>query len=169
MPIADVELRGVRARQLAAGSEQVEAAIVSATRLATAWVGAAEVATAQRLLDMAVAYARTRVQFGMAIAERQAIKHKCADMLMVVESARSALWSVLSNVNDDAALALLRVASGRALDLTAQQSLQIHGGIGFTWEHDLHFLFRRATVSRHLFGSDESHYATIMNAALEKA
>jgi alkylation response protein AidB-like acyl-CoA dehydrogenase len=169
-PFADVTLDGAPARVLATTTtDKFYAAIDGVEAIGSLWLGAGEVGTAQRLLDLAVAYALDRVQFGMPIGARQAIKHKCADMLMQIESARSALWAAASTLLDAAdsreGLAVLRLASDRAVDFAAQQSFQIHGGIGFTWEHDLHFLFKRAMASRGLLGGP-AHQRSILDSQL---
>lgn len=172
LPFADLVLSGAHATLVFAAEETaVETAVTRTSDIAALWLSASQIGTAQQLLDLAVAYAGQRVQFGMRIGERQAIKHKCADMLMRVESARSALWAAADLSPEDprwaASLSLLRLAAGSAVDFTAQQSFQIHGGIGFTWEHDLPFLFKRALVTRQLFGGEEDARSRLLSVLLE--
>ena len=108
-------------------------------------------------LDMSVEYAKIREQFGRPIGSFQAIQHKCADMLVQVESAKSATyyaaWAV-SNAAPDAALAsaMAKAYCSDAYRKVSADGIQVHGGIGFTWEHDLHIYFKRAKGSEVTFG-----------------
>lgn len=117
---------------------------------------------AQRLLEDAVAYAATRVQFGRTIGSFQAIKHKCADLLLHVELAKSAAYCAAeAAVADDAEFpaiaALSKAVAADTFVKAAAQSIQIHGGIGFTWENDTHLYFKRAKSSEALFGQSAWH------------
>ena len=121
---------------------------------------------AQRCLDMAVEYAKVRVQFGRPIGSFQAIKHKCADMLLEVESAKSAAyyagWAAGENDgqgNDELPVvaSLAKAYCSDAYFHAAAENIQIHGGIGFTWEHDAHLYFKRAKSSEILFGDATYH------------
>ena len=119
-------------------------------------LAAEQVGGAQRCLELSVDYAQTRVQFGRPIGSFQAIKHKCADQLVLVESARSALyWAGFCAATDDPELpiaaSLARSYCSEAFFRVAGETIQIHGGIGFTWEHDAHLYFRRARSSMALF------------------
>lgn len=113
-------------------------------------------------LDMAVAYARQRTQFDRPIGSFQAIKHKCADMLVALEGARSAAyyasWAV---AEDDASLALAvsmaKAVSGDACRLICNDALQIHGGVGFTWDYDIHFYLKRGKLLEYAFGDASFH------------
>ncbi|OUZ07656.1 hypothetical protein BHE97_16300 [Aeromicrobium sp. PE09-221] len=121
-------------------------------------LAAEQVGAAERCMDLSVEYARTRHQFGRPIGSFQAIKHKCADMLLRVESARSAVYAAafaLDQANPQASRAVDVAAaySGDAFSWVAKEMIQVHGGIGFTWEHPAHWYFRRATSSAALFGS----------------
>ena len=121
---------------------------------------------AQRCLDMAVEYAKTRVQFGRPIGSFQAIKHKCADMLLLVESARSAVhqaaWMASQGSADLPAVAsIAKSYCADAYMRVAGENVQIHGGIGFTWEHDAHLYFKRAKASQVLFGDSRYHRARV--------
>ena len=129
--------------------------------LAAVALAAEQVGGAQRVLDMAVDYAKTRVQFGKPIGSFQAIKHKCADMLLEVESARSAAYYGCF-VADDAdelpiAASLAKAYCSEAYLHAAAENIQIHGGIGFTWEHPAHLYFKRAKSSELLFGDPAYH------------
>ena len=117
-----------------------------------------QVGGAQRCLDMSVAYAKDREQFGRAIGSFQAVKHMCADMLIRLESARSAAYHAAwaAAVGDTGELpiaaALAKACCSEAFFENAGDTIQIHGGIGFTWEHDAHLFFKRAKSDEILFG-----------------
>ena len=120
-------------------------------------LAAEAVGGAQRCLDMAVDYAKERYQFGRPIGSFQAIKHKCSDMLLEVESARSAAyraaWSAAEGNTDLPAIApLAKAFCVEAFSFAARENIQVHGGIGFTWEHPAHLYYRRAKSSALLFG-----------------
>ncbi|MEM1334320.1 MAG: acyl-CoA dehydrogenase family protein, partial [Actinomycetota bacterium] len=125
-------------------------------------LAAEQVGGAQFVLDMAVEYAKVRVQFGRPIGSFQAIKHKCADMLLEVESAKSAayygLWCA-AEMNDELAstASLAKAYCSEAYFHAAGENIQIHGGIGFTWEHPAHLYFKRAKSSELLFGDPTYH------------
>lgn len=125
-------------------------------------LAAEQVGGAERCLDMAVDYAKTRTQFGRPIGSFQAIKHKCADMLVQVESARSAAyWAGWCAATDDAELALAaplaKATCSAAYFHCAAEAIQIHGGVGFTWECDAQLFFKRARASEQLFGAPAAH------------
>ena len=115
--------------------------VAQAIRSGVLALAAEQVGGAQRCLDMAVAYAKVRHQFGRAIGSFQAIKHMCADMLLEVESARSAAYEAAWAAADGAAdlplvASLAKAYCSEAYFHVAASNIQIHGGIGFTWEHD---------------------------------
>ena len=110
------------------------------------------------MLEMAVEYAKERIQFQRPIGSFQAIKHKCADMLVEIESAKSAAYYaawVAQNEPSELPLAafLAKAFCSEAYFSAASENIQIHGGIGFTWEHDAHLYFKRAKSSELMFGS----------------
>jgi alkylation response protein AidB-like acyl-CoA dehydrogenase len=112
---------------------------------------------AQRVLDMSVAYAKVREQFGKPIGSFQAIQHKCANMMVQVESSKSATyyaaWAVANDVPEaPLAAAMAKAYCSDAYRMVAGEGIQIHGGIGFTWEHDMHIYFKRAKSSEVTFG-----------------
>jgi len=116
----------------------------------------------QRCLDMAVQYAKDRVQFGRPIGQFQAIKHKCADMLLQIESAKTAAYYAMwIAAKDDPELQtvapLAKAFCSDAYFFCASENIQVHGGIGFTWEHDAHLYFKRAKSSELLFGDPVYH------------
>jgi alkylation response protein AidB-like acyl-CoA dehydrogenase len=112
---------------------------------------------AQRVLDMSVEYAKVREQFGRPIGSFQAIQHKCANMLVQVESAKSATyyaaWAVANDTPDaPLAAAMAKAYCSDAYRQVSAEGIQVHGGIGFTWEHDMHLYFKRAKGSEVTFG-----------------
>jgi alkylation response protein AidB-like acyl-CoA dehydrogenase len=130
--------------------------------LARIALAAEQVGAAEKTLDMSVEYAKVRTQFGRPIGSFQAIKHKCADMLTMVESARSAAFYA-SAVASQGQVGLAEAASSAksycsdTLFHCAAENIQIHGGIGFTWEHPAHMYFKRAKSSEVLFGDSAFH------------
>jgi alkylation response protein AidB-like acyl-CoA dehydrogenase len=130
--------------------------------LAAVALAAEQVGGAQRCLDMSVEYAKERVQFGRPIGSFQAIKHKCADMLLEVESAKSAAYYAgwcAAEMNDElpSVASLAKAYCSEAYFHCAAENIQIHGGIGFTWEHPAHLYFKRAKSSELLFGDPTYH------------
>ena len=125
--------------------------------------GAAELLGAcDRVLDMAVEHAKTRVQFGRPIGSFQAVKHRCADMLVDLEGMRStvyhAAWSIAAGDPDTAiAASTAKVWCADASRRIMASGLQVHGGIGFTWEHDLHLYLKRAQLDRVTSGDAPAH------------
>ena len=125
-------------------------------------LAAEQVGGASRCLDLAVEYAKTRVQFGRPIGSFQAVKHKCADMLVAVESARSALFRAIRHaMTDDAALpasaSIAKTLCSEAYLHVATENIHVHGGIGFTWEHAAHLYFGRAKSGEMLLGTPTYH------------
>jgi alkylation response protein AidB-like acyl-CoA dehydrogenase len=117
---------------------------------------------AQKVLDMSVEYAKVRVQFGRPIGSFQAIKHKCADMLLEVESSKSAAyyaaWAAAEDNDEMPVVACLAKAYvSDAYFHCSAENIQIHGGIGFTWEHDAHLYFKRAKSSETYLGDATYH------------
>ena len=130
--------------------------------LAAVALAAEQVGGAQFVLEMAVQYAKDRIQFGRPIGSFQAIKHKCADMLLEVESAKSAAYYAgwcAAEMNDElpSVASLAKAYCSEAYFHAAAENIQIHGGIGFTWEHPAHLYFKRAKSSELLFGDPTYH------------
>jgi alkylation response protein AidB-like acyl-CoA dehydrogenase len=130
--------------------------------IATAALSTEMVGTAQKALDIAVEYAKTRVQFGKPIGSFQAVKHKCVDMMVAVENARSltyyACWTVDERV--DESVTAVPMAKAYASDMAknvTSEAIQVHGGIGFTWEHDMHLYHRRALAGEANLGNAPVH------------
>jgi alkylation response protein AidB-like acyl-CoA dehydrogenase len=125
-------------------------------------LAAENVGIAQRAMEMAVSYAKDRKQFGRPIGSYQAVSHRCAQMLLEVEGARSlCYWAGWALEHDpDVAVRAASMAKAYAGDAgfrVAASALQVHGGIGFTWEHDLHFFLKRAKANAHAFGDSRWH------------
>ena len=146
------------------------AAVGRMLQVAAVGLAAEQAGGAQRALEMAVEYAKLREQFGRPIGSFQAIKHKCASMLVTVESMKSAayygLWAVASGDSElpvVSSIAKLCCSDGYAL--VAGENIQIHGGIGFTWEHPAHLYFKRARSSRVLLGGPDFHREIVARLA----
>jgi alkylation response protein AidB-like acyl-CoA dehydrogenase len=158
---AKLEFEGTPARLIGTEGEGWNT-LNSVLDLVAVGLAAEQVGGAQKVLDMAVEYAKVRVQFGRPIGSFQAIKHKCADMLLEVESAKSAayygMWCA-SEMNDElpSVASLSKAYCSEAYFHAAAENIQIHGGIGFTWEHPAHLYFKRAKSSELLFGDPTYH------------
>ncbi len=116
----------------------------------------------QRAMEMAVAYARDRKQFGRPIGAYQAVAHRCAQMLLETEGARSASYYAAWTADAEpetfpVAASMAKAYASDAAWRVSASSLQVHGGIGFTWEHDLHFFLKRAKADGLLYGSAGEH------------
>ncbi|MFC8427480.1 acyl-CoA dehydrogenase family protein [Streptomyces sp. NPDC057253] len=125
-------------------------------------LAAEQVGVASRALDMAVEYAKVRHQFGRPIGSFQAVKHLLADVLLEVESARAAAhYALLASETEDpelpAVASLAKAFCSDACVLATEQNIQVHGGIGFTWEHPAHLYLKRAKTSQLLFGDPAYH------------
>ena len=125
-------------------------------------LAAEQLGGAQRALDMAVEYAKIRHQFGRPIGSFQAIKHRCADLLLEVESLRSAVSYAAAAVAESPAevpviASLVKAYASETYFHVAAENIQIHGGIGFTWEHDAHLYFKRAKSSELFLGDAAYH------------
>jgi alkylation response protein AidB-like acyl-CoA dehydrogenase len=158
---AALSLDAVPARLV--GAEGSAADVVARTlRLAAVALAAEQVGGAQRCLDMSVEYAKIRMQFGRPIGSFQAIKHMCADMLLEVESARSAAYYAAWAAQDGSdelplVASLAKACCSEAYFRAAADNIQIHGGIGFTWEHDAHLYYRRAKSAELMLGTPAEH------------
>lgn len=146
--------------------------------LATIALAAEQMGGSQQLLDMSVAYSKERVQFNRPIASFQAIKHKAADMMLRVEAARSAVYYAAC-VADEAlhgdaladelpeAASIAKAYCSDAYFKNAGEALQIHGGVGFTWEYDVHLYFKRAKSSEHSLGNANFHRERLARLILD--
>jgi alkylation response protein AidB-like acyl-CoA dehydrogenase len=154
--------------RLGGGSVTAGDAVSRALDVGVAMLANEQVGVAHRCLEMSVEYAKNRYQFGRAIGSFQAIKHRCADMLVAVEHARSAAWHAASTLDDpDEALIAVPLAKSVCSDAAVRVSgdtIQVFGGIGFTWEHDAHLYFKRAKADSLLFGSVADHRDRLADA-----
>lgn len=161
---ASVRLDDVRVPDSARLGEEGQGwtALARTLDLATAALCAEQVGGAEMCLDMSVDYAKVRTQFGRPIGSFQAIKHKCADMLVRIESARSAAFyaNAVASEEPDALPEAASSAKAYCSDAyfhCAAENIQIHGGIGFTWEHPAHLYFKRAKSTETLLGNATFH------------
>jgi len=166
-PLAELTFEGVTATRLADRGVLPEILQRASVALAAEQVGGAE-----RCLDLSVEYAKVRHQFGRPIGSFQAIQHTCAEMFLLVESARSAAyyaaWAADHDPGDLAMTAATAAAyCSDAYFRCAGDAIQVHGGIGFTWEHDAHLYFKRARASRSLLGPPDLHRERIAATLLE--
>ncbi|MFJ3804496.1 acyl-CoA dehydrogenase family protein [Streptomyces sp. NPDC090088] len=168
--LARIDLDGAPALPVGPAGPAATAYLRRVTDLALVALAAEQAGGAQACLDAAVAYAKVRVQFGRPIGSFQAVKHKCADTLVKVEAARSAVYHALSVAAADpprsgeqsgsplsTAAAVAAVCCADAHTHAAKENIQIHGGIGYTWEHDAHLHLKRAKSSEQLLGSPAAH------------
>ena len=157
--LGHVTFAGARGR----GSTSAPTTLADAWYLAHALIAAESIGAVQTCLDVSVAYAKERFTFGRAIGSYQAIKHELTEVLRRLENARGlqyyAGWARESKPDEfPLAASAARSAAGEALDFAARSMINVHGGIGATWEHDAPLFFRRAQLSRRLLGG--THDAT---------
>lgn len=164
-PMATLTFSGAQAIRLS-GDGPVEDVIDRNVNLALAVLSAEQVGACERVLEIATDYARTREQFDRPIGSFQAVKHKCADMLVDLEWARSASQAALQALDGDAGLAgeaawrasMAKAVCSESLRSAAHANVQIHGGIGFTWEDSAHLYLRRARTDEVMFGAPAQHW-----------
>jgi alkylation response protein AidB-like acyl-CoA dehydrogenase len=152
-----VQFKDTPAELLGSTSELASAFDIASAALAAELVGGM-----QRTLDITVEYAKTRKQFGKPIGMFQAVQHQCADMYLETESARSAVyyagWALEENAPDaSAAVSIAKMYASDAGRTVGNRGIQIHGGMGFTWENDVHLYYRRAKASENAFGDATFH------------
>jgi len=158
--IAHVHFKDARAERLGDGDST--AAIERVLDRAYVALAAEMLGGAERVVEMSVGYAKERMQFDRPIGSFQAVKHRAADMLLEVESLRNAVayaaWAIERD-HPDASIAasMAKAYACDAFRRVASSGIQVHGGIGFTWEHDMHLYFKRAKASEAAFGSGDHH------------
>lgn len=148
------------------GSPGVARALERVIQQATVAMAVSTVGTCRKIFELTLDYAKVREQYGRPIGSFQALKHRLAEMYLAVERASSLCYfAALTVAEDDArraeAAALAKSATGDCQRLLAQDGLQLHGGVGFTWEHDLHFFLKRAKSGEAMFGTAASHRAAL--------
>ncbi|MGX1762909.1 acyl-CoA dehydrogenase family protein, partial [Streptomyces lydicus] len=154
--LSSVTFTEVQARRLGTGDP-----VALRTRLreiAWAAIAAEQVGAAERCLELTVDYTKSRVQFGRAIGSFQALKHRMADMYVLLESAKSAAQAATLAITEQSPSAaedvwVARLHCSDALTTIVAETVQLHGGIAITWEHDAHLFFKRAHGDAHLFGT----------------
>jgi len=151
---------------VAPGDGRAARAVERAGHEATVAMALSTVGTCRAIFEMTLQYAKDRVQYGRPIGSFQALKHRLADLFLEVERATSlAYYAAMTIAEDDerrpVAVAMAKAAAGDCERLAAQEGLQLHGGIGFTWEHDLHFFLKRAKAGGALWGTAAHHRAQI--------
>jgi alkylation response protein AidB-like acyl-CoA dehydrogenase len=160
-PLAKVVLRATPATMVAAVAEGIP-------HVAYLALAAEQAGGARLCLEMSSGYARDRYQFGRPIGSFQAVKHKCADMLVQVELAEAAVREAarLGDASDPAfplAAVTAHACASRAYMFAAMENIQVHGGVGFTWEHPAHRYFRRAKSAQLLFGGPAAYLEEVLN------
>jgi alkylation response protein AidB-like acyl-CoA dehydrogenase len=161
--LSRVEVSGERVL-VAPGDPAADAVVERALQEATTAMSLSTVATCRAIFEVTLQYAKDREQFGRPIGSFQALKHRLADCYLAVERAASlAYFAALTIAEDDArravATAMAKAAAGDCQRLLTRDGLQLHGGIGYTWEHDLHLLLKRALTGGLLFGTAANHRA----------
>jgi len=163
-----VEFNNTPAEQIGSSTDLPRAFDIATAALAAEMVGGM-----QRTLEITVEYAKTRKQFGKPIGMFQAVQHQCADMYLETESSRSAVyyagWALEENSPDAAtAVSIAKMYASDAARTVGNRGIQIHGGMGFTWENDLHLYYRRAKASETAFGDATFHRERIARLVLDE-
>lgn len=149
------------------------AALDRALAVATVALAAEMVGGMQRVMEIAVEYAKARKQFGKPIGQFQAVQHLCADMLLFTESSRSAAyyaaWALQERVPEaDVAVSIAKAYASDAYREVGNRGIQVQGGMGFTWENNVHLYYKRAKASELMFGDATYHRERIARAAIDK-
>ena len=167
---AHLTFHNAEAAEVSSGGS-ARAAVEDGLNVSSALLAAEQAGVAQAMLAKTLDHAKTRLQFGRAIGSFQAVKHRLADMYVDVENARStsyhALWAVAEGTDDPAlAASLAYTVSAEAARRVTASAIQVHGGIGFTWEHPAHLYFKRAVSNGALLGGKAMHAQRLAAAAL---
>jgi alkylation response protein AidB-like acyl-CoA dehydrogenase len=176
--LADIELHGL---QLADDARVDAGALAAETferieALAALLLAAEQLGGAQQCLDLTLAYTRERVQFGQSVASFQAVKHRCAEMMVRIEATRSSVYGAAALADTEPATRELAMEAGaakaqasEAFFFCAQEAIQLHGGVGFTWEYDPHLYFKRAQAGSRWLGTPERWRERIAQQLLDHA
>lgn len=164
-PLVDLELDGVGAR-VVAGGPQVGEAVDDALRIGAVLLASEQLGVAERCLDLTVEYLGVRRQFGRVLGSYQALKHRLADLWVLITQARAAAryaaeCAATGSPDLSVAAALAQAHCSVVVQQAAEECVQLHGGIGFTWEHQAHLYLKRAKSSAIAFGTAERHRATL--------
>jgi alkylation response protein AidB-like acyl-CoA dehydrogenase len=171
-PIYEVSLDDAKDAEVLARGEMASRALARALDLATMCASAEMVGMMQWVLDTSVEYAKTRKQFGRPIGQFQAVQHHCSNMLLLTESARSAVYYAAWAIGAEPERAPLAVSIAKAYASDACREvcnlgIQVHGGIGFTWDHDIHFYYKRAKANELIFGDAIFHRERIARLVVD--
>jgi alkylation response protein AidB-like acyl-CoA dehydrogenase len=170
LPLATIVLDGAVIGDdrvvVAPGDPRAETVVERTVQEATAMLALSTVSTCRAIFEATVAYAKDREQFGRPIGSFQALKHRLADCYLAVERAHALAWFAVATVAEDdprraVATSMAKAAAGDCQRLLTRDGLQLHGGIGFTWEHDLHLLLKRALTGELLLGTSAHHRARL--------
>jgi len=169
-PLSLVQLDGARGTTVASGAMAREA-LSAATVAGHLGLAADSLGCASRALAMTVEYAGQRVQFGRLIGSFQAVKHRCADLLVAIERGRSAQFAALGALGGGAErrqqhASLAKTAAADAAFVVGRETVHLHGGIGFTWEHPAHLFYRRGTANQLVYGRAADHHQQIVETLL---
>jgi alkylation response protein AidB-like acyl-CoA dehydrogenase len=169
-PVETIDPTRAYARVTSSNGEALDGSIEGGLDRAEVVLSAELTGIAQRALDMTVEYVKTRQQFGRPIAVFQAVSHGCADMFMETESARSAVYAAAWAADADPetlpwAASVAKAVAAEAGPRVTRKAIQLHGGIGFTWEADVHWLFKRAHLDAAQLGKPHEHRARIARLA----
>jgi alkylation response protein AidB-like acyl-CoA dehydrogenase len=172
-PLYEVSLEGVEGEDVIATGDRARKILDAALDIATAGLTAEMTGGMQRLLEITVAYAKTRKQFGRPIGQFQAVQHMCADMLLLTESSRSAAYYACYAVHERLPVAAeaVSIAKSYASDAyrdVGNRAIQVHGGMGFTWENDCHLYYRRAKASEIAFGDAIHHRERLAKMIIDR-
>ncbi len=167
----DVALKDVSDADISLLGQIDEARLNDIVRQSFIGLAAECVGGAQACLDMTLGYTAQRVQFDRPIASFQAVKHRCADMYVLIEAARSAVYAaaIVSPEEKTEAALIAKAYAADAFFKVAGDAIQMHGGIGFTWEYPLHFFFKRARANRAMFGHSSRDYSLLADHILGDA
>ena len=167
---ADIEFDGTPVRLI--GADGAAGVILERTlQIAAVALAAEQIGTAERCLQISIDYSKLRIQYGRPIGSFQALKHRFVDLLLEIETAKSATYhAAAAAAADDPELPLVssmaKASASDALVHTASEMIQFHGGIGFTWEHDAHLYFRRAKITEQFLGSPQMHREVVAGLLL---
>jgi alkylation response protein AidB-like acyl-CoA dehydrogenase len=174
-PLYEVSLKDVKVPEenVIATGDRARHVLETALDIATAGLTAEMTGGMQRLLDITVEYAKTRKQFGRPIGQFQAVQHLCADMLLMTESSRSAAYYACYAVGERQpeaaeAVSIAKSYVSEAYREAGNRAIQVHGGMGFTWENDCHLYYRRAKASEVAFGDAIHHRERLAKMIIDR-
>ncbi len=169
-PLAELDLDGLEVPPervlIEPGDPRASRAVARAVQEGTAAMAASGIGTCGAIFDRTLQYAKDREQYGRPIGSFQALKHRLVDMYLAVERARSLSYLAALTISEEddrreISASMAKVGAGECQRAVVQEGLQMHGGIGFTWEHDLHLYLKRAKSTDFLFGSSLTHRASV--------